>query len=1752
MKHLLTIALFLLSLLSAHAAIEATPLVECLCENGSAPQQAFQLTAEGTAGPFTFRWSREGGGYFPSDEQNPTDISLPGKYIVEVTNAYGCTFPYEIEIPACPTPTISGTTAETCAGQPTGSITVEVTGGAEPYTYIWSNGSGDTPVIAGLAEGYYYLTVQDSRGCRETRTYKVLAGSLGFTVNAAATPPSCFFSADGAIQLSIQPADAYTIAWSNGAAGASLSGLAAGSYTATVTDAYGCSVEETVVLPAPPPLTVFPEVLTPTTCPESADGGVELSVEGGTGPYNIAWRNGGAGPIAGGLAAGTYPVVVTDANGCTANTAVAVPAGPGMSIAAAIAPMACAAGPDGAVSLSVSGASGQLSYSWSGPEGPINENSAQLSGLPAGQYCATVTDGQGCVGSGCWVVEADAIEYPYIREVEVLVQYASGQEVIIYKGEWIPTAAGCLRYVRDESAGITTEVFEAILADEVEVKILAVSNIELELLELELAFIDFPALPALNIGYGDQMSTLSWAFTSPWPSSSLVQDGGINMELLFSGATLSGISILDLRAYTSNLQACVELPSIEEGCAWPADILAGKDDVHVLRKPCFDIEITPDAELGELRLRIRGATFPYDGYLIVWTQPGRPEFSVEGPVLGGIEGGRYCVTVRDQSGCVREQCVTYCSGLYGISVETYPTCPGQNGGAACILFQNGFSSEDVQAYWELNGQPVGGNSSCINELPEGTHIIHFELNYLECETINWGQSINIPTLPSGNIPLEAAIHFLQADCPSTGEGEGTACIYPSGWAPPYAYSWSDGGTGQCAEGLIAEETYTVTITDYCNSVEILEIAIPDIYEPLVINEPGIVTEDAICTSNTGLARIPLAGGKKPYTFSWASPGGGQSGGAVTSSNLISIGGLSAGDYYLTIADACGQSVGLAFSIGHADGPSSFQIVESTQTNPCAEDDPGAIGISVGGEQETGPFLYAWSNGAITEDVDNLAAGSYSVTITNRFGCVIERSFEVVLFQPLLTEKVTHVCGEGTNGELSITFVDGSGINTGSPYTFAWDNGASWEAQSGFYNNTLNGLAAGAYELTLTNSWGCERVYSFEVHSLPLPEITLADFQGATIHPINPSLDMGDGFLEIAIEGEGPFEILWNTGAATEAIHGLSAGGYAVTVTSNSNGCSNVEAFILPTCNSSALNVTSTPGQITPAIEGEGSIAINVSGGEPPYSFSWVGPNGYFNNTQNITGLAEAGRYCVSVKDNCGKRLELCREIVTECPGSAFFELTHNNNCRTDGEGPSQLILDRFYTPNRPSLVQLQWHSNTPEFSETEGLIYVDENGYQLISGVDQITVPNVDAVYYLTATDQYGCRTTAWAEFKAPFNYYALGARYGSGWWLYADVDELHDEHSLVVLPENIPLEEIFPVHTGLVKSTSCGCLFNGQWIDCYNNSSTFIEFCFHQSEPAQNENVCRAGGVLVYRDGGFAGFIEVPPNDHAIQATSNEGCGCVFPYEIFQENFIQLPYALYRGVYGPIDQITDHPLYAPCKCGSWVNDIVIDISVSINQFEQCYTFIEGSESCVVVDRSEVNGCDIVLDNGLFDNCAEGTLGSMNECPPCVTEAIRPCWCIDENTDQCKMGLVIYNPETGQDILMYIGPAEDDEWCYSQGIDECNCSQVAGRPEYRKHLYEEKEGFNIQPYQMTVQASVSPNPFTEAFYINLKLKRASNIQVMIMDIYGRFLYGDDFDMEKGYTQLKVDFGSTLPLGVYQLVISNREGYQGSFKIVRSD
>ncbi|MCB0556777.1 MAG: hypothetical protein KDD02_24745 [Phaeodactylibacter sp.] len=110
MKHLLTLALFLSAMPFSQAAVTIDTLASCLCEGQ--PQQAFELQADGSAGPFIFSWAGPEG--YTSGEQNPVNMKVAGVYTLFITNAYGCTFSYDVGITACPLPTLQPTIHPAC------------------------------------------------------------------------------------------------------------------------------------------------------------------------------------------------------------------------------------------------------------------------------------------------------------------------------------------------------------------------------------------------------------------------------------------------------------------------------------------------------------------------------------------------------------------------------------------------------------------------------------------------------------------------------------------------------------------------------------------------------------------------------------------------------------------------------------------------------------------------------------------------------------------------------------------------------------------------------------------------------------------------------------------------------------------------------------------------------------------------------------------------------------------------------------------------------------------------------------------------------------------------------------------------------------------------------------------------------------------------------------------------------------------------------------------------------------------------------------------------------------------------------------------------------------------------------------------------------------------------------------------------------------------------------------------------------
>ena len=215
------------------------------------------------------------------------------------------------------TPTVSN---YICYGG-TGNINIDVSGGTVPYNYAW-NGGAAVKNREGLLAGTYTITVTDAQGCTKSSVSSVTGQTTPFTASNTKTDISCFGLSNGSANVTQAGGQSpYSYLWSDGSTTQNRTGLAAGSYVVTVTDAAGCTATSGLTISQPALLSVLLQA-TPPTCPPgvsppfNADGSVTLTISGGTPAYTYLWNNGATTQNRTNLAAGTYSVTVTDSKGC--------------------------------------------------------------------------------------------------------------------------------------------------------------------------------------------------------------------------------------------------------------------------------------------------------------------------------------------------------------------------------------------------------------------------------------------------------------------------------------------------------------------------------------------------------------------------------------------------------------------------------------------------------------------------------------------------------------------------------------------------------------------------------------------------------------------------------------------------------------------------------------------------------------------------------------------------------------------------------------------------------------------------------------------------------------------------------------------------------------------------------------------------------------------------------------------------------------------------------------------------------------------------------------------------------------------------------------------------------------------------------------------------------------------------------------------------------------------------------------------
>jgi len=891
------------------------------------------INIRGGTTPYSFVWDNG------ITTEDLTNINA-GNYTVDVTDANGCTISQTIQIdqPNVPITVTENIINISCNGDNTGSIALEVSGGRGPYDFNWSNGSTNRDINQ-LTSGDYEVTITDANGCSLVETYTISApNSLTITPNI--TNNSCFGESNGAIDLNIRGGTGpYTINWANGESTEDLANLGSGTYSVTVSDANGCSINSDFTITEPTELTIV-GTASGVSCFGNRDGEIQIDVSGGVAPYTYQWSNGSTNKDLTNLDGGDYILTVTDTNGCQTMETITVPAPTEqLSAIGTTSDVACSGESSGEVILNVTGGTEPYSYVWSN-----NSRLKDLKNVPPGDYDVTITDANNCTFSASFNLSESTPLSASVTPNEPTCFGDSNGSILL------DVTGGTAPYTYVWSNGSTSKDQFNLSSVQYTVTIRDANNCTLT------QSIDLAGNRGLDVSINK--TDIDCKGQSSGAVSLDVFGGSGNFSYLWNnGATTRTISGLSAGVYECTI-------TDNEGCdntvtvviAEPSQNL-GAEIEYTNKLTCFN------GNDGLASVTPSGGTAPYN-YL--WSTGERSQS------INNLVAGNHNVIVTDANGCTYQENFTITEPDSPITITSTGKlmldCQGDTDGTINTTISGGEGPYNI--LWSN-----GASSNNLTNLSAGDYILRVTDNrgcvHEELITINEPETLEV-------------VSFNVNDTQCYDDRTGSIEIEVSGGTEPYAYLWSNGSTSKNLIGVGAGN-YNVLITDNhgCTQEKHFQLGSAPIFE---LN-PNL--SPISCTgANDASISLNITGGSAPYSINWNNGDDNEA-----------INGLSPGLYEVDIVDSNGCSLNQTFNIVEPLPLTVDATVENA--NACDNPESGSIALIVSGG--TKPYEYEWSNGVTSPTLTNITAGQYVVTVTDRFECTFQKVFTITQPLPLSIE-----------------------------------------------------------------------------------------------------------------------------------------------------------------------------------------------------------------------------------------------------------------------------------------------------------------------------------------------------------------------------------------------------------------------------------------------------------------------------------------------------------------------------------------------------------------------------------------------------------------------------------------------------------------------------------------------------------------------------------------------------------------------------
>ena len=503
-------------------------------------------------------------------------------------------------------------------------------------------------------------------------------------------------------------------------------------------------------------------------------------------------------------------------------------------------------------------------------------------------------------------------------------------------------------------------------------------------------------------------------------------------------------------------------------------------------------------ENGAIDLSVDGGTA---NYIYAWTKTGDDSYSATTQDLTDLSGGTYNVTITDANDCTTTNSFTIIEPVEliiadaGLSSEI--ACFGDNGLIRVNITQATVASYTYALY---QGDSVV-QTTTISDLnytfsaPAGT----YEVRVTDANGCSSSFTTELTQAEE-----ELLIDIEKTDLNCYNSNNGTITVTTTGGVAPYTFSWSDSGTGNYRDGLTIG-TYTVTITDSigCVKVRTVEIENGDLF-----NIDPVVTPISCFGADDGSIELNLEGGVSPISFIWSD----DSNAGQSRNNLPP------GDYSVLIQDASGCEIQRDFTIIEPEEISIAAVV--TNATDCDNPASGSIDLQISGGNS--PYIFQWSNGAVTEDISALIAQTYSVTVTDSKGCISEKEFTITRPDDLEIDLATNIYAVCESREVfqNNTLSISGGV---APYIIQWSGGEV----TGNNNEIMDTKIDGSYQVTVTDALGCSESISFDVST---PEIGFPDFTYDSFYLSNyDALSTKDPIDFTNLSTEDFFSVYWDFG-----------------------------------------------------------------------------------------------------------------------------------------------------------------------------------------------------------------------------------------------------------------------------------------------------------------------------------------------------------------------------------------------------------------------------------------------------------------------------------------------------------------------------------------------------------------------------------------------------------------------------------------------